>query len=219
MATLTPTEVIALWITQGGSIGTAPMALARAYSESSLGDTETSSNPDGGTNVGLYQLDTRGVGSGYTEAQLENPVTNTRITVDATQGGKDWSDWADNYQEFLTQASSEVSAFESAAKGNVSAYAKSQASSLGGASGDTTSSTASNSSNSSASLTSIVSSVSAAATDFGDIATVFSWLSSPSHWFRIGALFFGVVLLAVAIFTLFKQPSSGGGAMPIPVPV
>jgi hypothetical protein len=219
MTTLTPTEVIGLWITQGGSIGTAPMALARAYSESSLGDTETSSNPDGGTNVGLYQLDTRGVGSGYTVAQLSNPVTNTRITVDATKGGQDWSDWADNYQEFLTQAAHDVSVFTGAAKGNVSAYAKSATSNLGGASGDTTSSTATNSGQSSASLTSIVSSVSSAVDDFNTISTVFSYLSSPSHWFRIGALFFGVVLLGVAIFTLFKQPSSGGGSLPIPVPV
>lgn len=218
MTTLTPSEVIGLWITQGGSIASAPMALARAYSESSLGDTETSANPDGGTNVGLYQLDTRGVGSGYSVSQLSNPVTNTRITVDATKNGQDWSDWADNYQQFLAQSESAVASFTSAAKGNISDYAKSQASSLGGASGDTTSAGAANAAGSSASLTSIVSSVSSAVGDFDDVAKVFTYLSSPSHWFRIGALFFGVLLLGLAVFTLFKQPSSGG-SMPIPVPV
>lgn len=218
MTTLTPSEVIGLWIVEGGTISTAPVALARAYSESSLNDTVTSTNPDGGTNVGVYQLDTRGVGAGYTEAQLSNPATNTRITVDATKGGQDWSDWADNYQEFLTKAQADVSAFESAAKGNISGYAKSQSTSLGGASGDTTSSSASNSSGGSASLTSLVSSVSSAVDDFNSISTVFTYLSSPSHWFRIGALFFGTVLLAVAIFTLFKQPSSSP-SMPVPIPV
>lgn len=218
MTTLTPSEVIGLWITQGGSIASAPMALARAYSESSLGDTETSSNPDGGTNVGLYQLDTRGVGEGYTVAQLSNPATNTRITVDATKNGADWSDWADNYQQFTAQAASEVQAFTSAAKGNISSYAASQTTNLGGASGDTTSGAGTQSGASSASLTSIVSSVSSAVDDFNTISTVFTYLSNPSHWFRIGALFFGVLLLGLAVFTLFKQPSSGG-SVPIPVPV
>jgi hypothetical protein len=112
---LSDAQIIALWIQEGGSISTAPMALARALSESSGSTSVTSSNPDGGTNVGLYQLDTKGVGSGYTEAQLQNPYLNTQITIAATKGGQDWAEWADNYQNFLSQAQSAVQSFTNTA--------------------------------------------------------------------------------------------------------
>ncbi len=54
----------------------------------------TSSNPDGGTNVGLWQLGTEGVGAGYSVSELQNALTNARITVRATRNGTDWSQWA-----------------------------------------------------------------------------------------------------------------------------
>lgn len=84
-----------LWISQGGSGQTAFEAANVAMAESSGQPAVTSQNPDGGTNVGLWQLDTKGVGSGYTIDQLSDPATNCRITVMATANGTNWSEWAD----------------------------------------------------------------------------------------------------------------------------
>lgn len=89
-----PTDLQSLWISNGGPSNTAGFAASVAMAESSGNANATSSNPDGGTNVGLFQLDTKGVGAGHTIAQLQNPNTNTRITVQATNGGHDWKEWA-----------------------------------------------------------------------------------------------------------------------------
>jgi Lysozyme like domain len=84
-----------LWMDEGGSSQTAFEAANVAIAESSGNPDATSANPDGGTNVGLWQLDTRGVGAGYTEDQLKDPGTNARITVLHTANGTNWSSWAD----------------------------------------------------------------------------------------------------------------------------
>jgi hypothetical protein len=84
-----------LWINNGGSKVTAPVAAAIAMAESSGNAAATSSNPDGGTNVGLWQLDTPGgVGAGHTPAQLEDPNTNAAIAVKGSSNGSNWGDWA-----------------------------------------------------------------------------------------------------------------------------
>src|SRR6266700_6798238 len=80
----------ALWEQAGGSTSTARNAGCHGMQESSGISDNSSPNPDGGTNYGLWQLDTRGVGAGYSAAQLENPLTNARITVKATNDGTDW---------------------------------------------------------------------------------------------------------------------------------
>jgi len=87
-------QVRALWISLGGPSGSAQNAACHAMQESSGNASVESSNPDGGTNVGLFQLDTKGVGSGHTVAQLKNPVLNTQVTIKATDGGRNWSAWA-----------------------------------------------------------------------------------------------------------------------------
>lgn len=87
-------SLMVLWVTAGGPPGTARNAACHAMQESSGHATVTSPNPDGGTNVGLWQLDTNGVGRGYSVSQLQNPYTNARITVKATGGGVNWSEWA-----------------------------------------------------------------------------------------------------------------------------
>lgn len=84
-----------LWTSQGGSPSTAFEAANVALAESSGDPDATSSNPDGGTNVGLWQLDTRGVGAGYTVEQLKDPAVNARLTVMHTANGTNWSQWAD----------------------------------------------------------------------------------------------------------------------------
>jgi hypothetical protein len=84
-----------LWVEEGGSASTEGDAACIAEHESSDIPTETSSNPDGGTNVGLFQLDTPGgVGAGYSISQLENPELNTRIAIEGSKDGTDWADWA-----------------------------------------------------------------------------------------------------------------------------
>lgn len=89
------TDLEALWTSQGGSGQTAFAAANVAMAESSGRPDITSSNPDGGTNVGLWQLDTKGVGAGYTVAQLQDPATNARVTIMNTANGTSWSHWAD----------------------------------------------------------------------------------------------------------------------------
>jgi hypothetical protein len=84
-----------LWTSNGGDPRTAAFAAKVAMAESSGNAGVTSANPDGGTNVGIWQLDTKGVGAGYSVAQLQNANTNARITIMATHNGTVWSQWGD----------------------------------------------------------------------------------------------------------------------------
>lgn len=86
--------IAALWEREGGSAATAANAACHAMQESSGRSWVTSPNPDGGTNVGYWQLDTRGKGAGYSVTQLQDPATNARAAVQATNDGTDWSAWA-----------------------------------------------------------------------------------------------------------------------------
>lgn len=92
--TWTHAGLMKLWIANGGDPSQANNAACHAIQESSGNASVTSSNPDGGTNVGLWQLDTRGKGAGHSISELQNPNTNARITVQATRNGRDWSAWA-----------------------------------------------------------------------------------------------------------------------------
>jgi hypothetical protein len=92
-STLSKDQIKKLWTDNGGSAATANLAAAVAMAESSGRTGVPSQNPDGGTNVGLWQLDTKGVGAGYTVQQLQDPQTNARVTIMATQNGVNWSRW------------------------------------------------------------------------------------------------------------------------------
>jgi hypothetical protein len=94
MSTLTYAQLEGLWIANGGSKAVAPLAAAIAMAESSGRTDVTSANPDGGVNVGLWQLDTKGKGAGHTVAQLQNPATNAAVAVKGSKNGTDWSAWA-----------------------------------------------------------------------------------------------------------------------------
>lgn len=88
-------QLQSLWQLAGGSASTAAVAACIAQHESSGNPKVTSGNPDGGTNVGLWQLDTPGgKGAGYSVAQLQDPLTNARVAVKGSSGGRDWSAWA-----------------------------------------------------------------------------------------------------------------------------
>lgn len=98
-------SLMTLWSANGGSPGTANVAAAVAMAESSGNPKVTSSNPDGGTNVGLWQLDTKGKGAGYTVSQLQDPNTNARVAVFGSANGTNWSAWetfvSGAYKKFL----------------------------------------------------------------------------------------------------------------------
>ncbi len=83
-----------LWIANGGDPSKANTAAAIAQAESGGSASVTSSNPDGGVNVGLWQLDTRGKGAGFTVAELQDPNTNAQVAVMGSANGTDWSAWA-----------------------------------------------------------------------------------------------------------------------------
>lgn len=109
-------QLVALWVKAGGSLRSAPQAVARAWAESSGRAGVTSGNPDGGVNVGLWQLDTKGVGAGHSIAELSDPMTNAQITVKATGDGQNWAEWADNWTADITRANQAVQQFSSQAQ-------------------------------------------------------------------------------------------------------
>jgi hypothetical protein len=194
MTDLTPSQVIGYWYQAGGSEKTAAMALARAYSESSLDSSVTSANPDGGTNVGLWQLDTPGgVGAGYTVPQLQDPLTNAKVTVKATNDGSNWSQWSDNYQAFLSQAQGDV-------EGYTGTTGPAAAGSSGGALGDV-----GGLFNDVTGLGSVVSAAQSLADDFEGLAKVLTWVSLPSNWVRIFAGIFGAASLGAGIYLIGKE--------------
>lgn len=93
--TYTHAGLVKLWQQAGGSAATANNAACHAVQESGGNPRITSRNPDGGTNVGLWQLDTPGgAGRGYTVAQLQNPGINAMVAVRASNNGRNWSTWA-----------------------------------------------------------------------------------------------------------------------------
>lgn len=107
MTSYTYAQLEQLWINNGGSSATAPVAAAIAEAESSGNSAATSVNPDGGTNVGLWQLDTPGGGgAGYTQAQLLDPNTNAAAAVKASSAGSNWATWetfeSGGYKAFLS---------------------------------------------------------------------------------------------------------------------
>lgn len=103
--TYSQAQIEQLWISSGGDPSKARLASAIAEAESGGRTGVTSSNPDGGTNVGLWQLDTKGAGSGYTVAQLQNPQTNAHVTIMQSKNGTSWGQWetyvTGAYQRFM----------------------------------------------------------------------------------------------------------------------
>jgi Lysozyme like domain len=195
---LTDSEIIALWIYEGGSVGTAGTALARALSESSGNPAATSANPNGGTNVGLYQLDTTGVGSGHSVSELEDPYTNTKITVAATKNGTDWSEWADNWQDFTSEAATALSEFKKGAGSSPSAYAKKVLAGIAGANAEQ--SDTDQSSGGGGWLSFLTDPVSAAS----DMLKIVEFVINPLSWLRIIAGFAGFVFLGAGLFMMAK---------------
>lgn len=88
-------QIEQLWISEGGNPAKASIAACIVAHESSGNPGAESANPDGGTNVGLFQLDTPGgKGAGYTVDELKNASLNVRIAIRASANGNDWSAWS-----------------------------------------------------------------------------------------------------------------------------
>lgn len=106
--TLNIAEIYLLARHAGLPANKAIIAAAVGMAESSGRTWVTSANPDGGTNVGVWQLDTRGVGSGYTVAQLQDPATNAAAMAKGSDKGQNWGPWQTYangaYKKFLAQA-------------------------------------------------------------------------------------------------------------------
>lgn len=112
------TQLVALWIKAGGPLSTAPQAVAHAWAESTGRADVTSPNPDGGTNVGLFQLDTRGVGAGHSVAELQQPLLNAQLAVRGSHGGRDWGPWPDDWAANIGAATAATQAFSHQASGH-----------------------------------------------------------------------------------------------------
>lgn len=200
--TLSPLQVAALWIEAGGSLTSAVEAVARAMSESSGRTAVTSSNPDGGTNVGLFQLDTKGVGSGYSVAQLQNPLTNAQITVKATNNGANWAQWADDYQNFMSQGQQAVSQLQSQAGGSSGNSLISTAEGILKDIGITGAAGAVASSGVLGQLLQLPSQVTDFFTALEAPVQKLLWIVNPTSWARIIAGIFGFLLLGAGLITL-----------------
>jgi len=83
------------------------IAVSVALAESSGNANATSHNPDGGTNTGLWQIDTKAHPQ-WTEAQLKNAITNAHAAFSVSSSGTNWSAWQTftqgTYQKFVPQA-------------------------------------------------------------------------------------------------------------------
>ena len=200
MATILNAEQLAaLWIHAGGSLASAPIAVAKGLAESSGRTAVISANPDGGTNVGVWQLDTLGVGSGHSVAQLQDPLTNARLTVQASNDGRDWSAWPDNYQQYMPQATSAVQQLRTKAAhhpGGLPGYVGGILSVLGGSGG-----AGAAAAGALPTLTQLA--LPPSVVNFFDqaesIVTGALWLANPAHWARIVAGIAGVILLGFGL--------------------
>jgi len=204
------TQIVALWIKAGGSLSSAPSAVAHAWAESSGDAAVTSANPDGGTNVGLWQLDTKGVGAGHSVAELQQPLTNAQITVRGSHDGRDWGPWPDAWASNIGAATAAVHAFSAQSQGHpgglagladdvlkgVESIGSGIGSAIGGAAGAV------------GSAIGQVVSLPSQVTDFLSAAERFThaalWVVNPVNWVRILAGGAAVILLLIGLGALTR---------------
>jgi hypothetical protein len=192
MAVYTPDQVYLYVRGAGWSGGDAVTATAVVLAESGGDAAAVSRNPDGGTNVGFFQLDTPGgKGAGYTVAQLQDPALNCKVAyagwlADGRTFTKHWSTAAIG----LTPA--DTSAAKKAAKAN-------------GAGGDSALTTLTKGltgglvggSDPLGALTAPLSGAAAAAAPQ-------TWLSTPANWARIALAVVGASLVLVGLNAIAK---------------
>lgn len=198
--TLTITQIYALARNAGLSVSAAVTAAAVAMAESGGRTAVTSSNPDGGINVGLWQLDTRGVGAGYTVTELSDPSTNATVMAKGSAKGTDWADWATyaggQYKSFLGQAQA-VADDESKGGSNwLDDTLKGIQGAVEGAVNDAL--------NPLSQLLQLPSQVTGFLTSLEAPVKALMWLINPANWVRILAGMAGVAFAAFGLYALAK---------------
>jgi hypothetical protein len=203
--TLSVPELYALARRAGLSPANAVTAAAIAMAESGGRTWVTSPNPDGGTNVGPWQLDTPGGGgAGYTVAELQNPWTNAQAMAKASDDGTNWSTWetyADgSYGAYVTSATSAASSESSGGGSWIDQQLhdiEAPFEAIGGGASKAASSAAST-----------VLSLPGDVSDFFDDAKKFAdaamWLIKPANWLRILSGVAGFALLIAGLIFLAK---------------
>jgi Lysozyme like domain len=209
--TLSARQIYALARRAGLTPANATTATAVALAESTGRSWVTSPNPDGGTNVGIWQLDTPGgEGAGYSVSQLQDPWTNAQVMAKTTSGGTNWGPW----QTFTD--GSYMADMGAATAAATAEPADSQASGTGG-------SWVSNTLKSIWSLTDLKNDAGAASSAAADVSSLVippdisaffdeaesfltgaAWFLNPSNDVRVLSGFAGGVLLVAALVFLVK---------------
>jgi hypothetical protein len=202
--TLTVVQMYALARKAGLSQLNAVTAAAVGMAESSGRAWITSKNPDGGTNVGVWQEDTKGAGSGYTVAQLQDPATNAKVMAKGSSNGTNWSQWSaytsGAYTLYMAQASaaqlSETKAIGQATGG--SSWEDDILKAAGVVWNDTGGKVVSAAGN----LLQLPSQVTDFLQSLEQPVQAAMWLVNPTNWARILAGVFGFLLLTAGLITL-----------------
>lgn len=198
--TLTVTQMYALARNAGLGAPNAIVAAAIGMAESSGRTAVTSSNPDGGVNVGVWQLDTRGGGAGYTVTQLQNPAVNAKAMAKASSNGTNWNSWATYasgaFQQYMSQADAASGQEASGGSGWISTVL----SGVEGAGKDVASAVTSTVGQ----LLQLPSQVTDFLTALEEPVQKLMWIVNPSNWARLIAGIFGFFLLGAGLFTLMK---------------
>ena len=201
---LTIPQMYALARQAGLNPARAAVAAAVGMAESSGRAAVTSPNPDGGTNVGIWQLDTPGgKGSGYTIAQLQDPATNAKVMAAGTNGGQDWSAWetyvTGAYRQYMGQAAAASGQESSGGSGWISSVLKGIGDVVGVVSGGSA-----GSGGGLGGLLSIPSDITNFFTTAEKFVKALMWLVNPVNWVRLAAGAAGVLLAGAGIFVLAK---------------
>jgi hypothetical protein len=201
--TLSIAQMYALARKAGLDSARAVVAAAVGMAESGGRSAVTSSNPDGGTNVGVWQLDTKGVGAGHTVAELSDPTVNAAVMAKGTSGGQDWSAWQTytqgTYAQYLGQARTAAGSESSGGSGwlgdvlhgveNIGKDILDPFGLIGGAVSQ---------------LIGLPSQITDFLSALEAPVKALMWLINPTNWVRIIAGFFGVLLAGFGLYALAK---------------
>lgn len=195
MSTLSPGAILAYCLAAGWRGQDALDAMGVALAESSGNTETTSANPDGGTNVGLFQLDTPGgVGHGYSIAQLKNPALNAQVAhagwvKDGKTFAKHWATWPEPAKTRQLEAVRKDITLPSLVNvGTDSLF-------LPGSPGDVLTKQQQNAQSSSSGTDS---------NPLTQISKILAWVSTPANWGRIALVVVGGGLVIAGLNQIAK---------------
>lgn len=195
--TLTIDQMYALARSVGFSVAGATKAAMVGEAESSGRTWITSPNPDGGTNVGIMQLDTRGVGAGHSVQQLQDPTTNMQLAFKDSKDGTDWGHWA----TWPTAAAKYATQAQAAAAKDSPSFIQQGIAALG-AGVAAAASSAQQSSGGGGGLLGLPTEVTGFFTGLEAPIEALQWFVNPTNWARMVAGAVGALLLIAGLITL-----------------